>query len=277
MARPASDALVSQDGRLGLFSPITTSSRAIRVRNRGAGSASCGPTSTQYIELRNPILAPSTTYSPPAPLVVTLLELKIAPIMPDNQAMQPESNMDQSASQRRSGVDRAVDNELIGIVYAQLRAIAQHHMCHERIGHTLQATALVHEAYARLADAGIKWSGPAGFYHAAAEAMRRVLIDHARAKASDKRGAGRRVLELNDVLDLAAADDPVQVMSLDHALSRLEIEDARAAEVVRLRFFAGLTVDQTATALGQSRRTVLRDWEFARAWLVEALENEQEP
>ncbi len=190
--------------------------------------------------------------------------------------MTPEAGMDPSPSQSSSGSDRVPCNDLVTAVYDQLRAIAHRQMSQERIGHTLQATALVHEAYARLADAGVKWSGPAGFYHAAAEAMRRILIDHARAKATDKRGGGLRALELDDVLDLAAANDPAQVMSLDRALSRLEMEDARAAEVVRLRFFAGLTIDQTATALGQSRRTVLRDWEFSRAWLVEELESESD-
>jgi RNA polymerase sigma factor (TIGR02999 family) len=158
-------------------------------------------------------------------------------------------------------------------VYAQLRAIANVQMNGERAGHTLQATALVHEAYARLAEAGVQWSGPAAFYHAAAEAMRRILIDHARARRTVKRGGGRHSLELDGVLDLASADDPRQVMALDGAISRLEQEDARAAEVVRLRFYAGLTVDQTAAALGQSRRTVLRDWEFARAWLVDDLDH----
>jgi RNA polymerase sigma factor (TIGR02999 family) len=166
----------------------------------------------------------------------------------------------------------APDAALIDRVYAQLRAIAQRQMTHENAGHTLQATALVHEAYARLAAAGVPWSGPGAFYHAAAQAMRRILIDHARERATVKRGGGRRPLQFDGVLDLAATDDPAQVMALDGAISRLEAEDPRAAEVVRLRFYAGLTVDQTAAALGQSRRTVLRDWEFARAWLVDALD-----
>lgn len=154
----------------------------------------------------------------------------------------------------------------------QLRAIAARQMLQEQPGHTLQATALVHEVYARLAEAGVRWSGPGAFYHAAAEAMRRILIDHARARATAKRGGGRRAVDIDGVLDLAAADAPEQVVALDGAISRLEGEDPRAAEVVRLRFYAGLTVDQTAAALGQSRRTVLRDWEFARAWLAEDLE-----
>lgn len=164
------------------------------------------------------------------------------------------------------------DAALINRVYAQLRAIAQRHISAERPGHTLQATALVHEAFVRLAEAGVNWSGPGAFYHAAAEAMRRILIDHARARGASKRGGGRRALTIDRILDLAEADDPDRVLALDGAVSRLEHEDARAAAVVRLRFYAGLTVDQTAEALGHSRRTVLRDWEFARAWLVDELE-----
>jgi RNA polymerase sigma factor (TIGR02999 family) len=177
----------------------------------------------------------------------------------------------------RAGPSPGPADDLTATVYNHLRAIAQHRVNQERPGHTLQATALVNEAYLRLAEAGVAWSGPGAFYHAAAEAMRRILIDHARARGTAKRGGGRRPLDVDDVLDLAAADDPAQVLALEGAVSRLEKEDARAAEVVRLRFYAGLTVDQTAAAMGQSRRTVLRDWEFARAWLVEDLERAQEP
>lgn len=166
--------------------------------------------------------------------------------------------------------------ELVGEVYTQLRAIAHREMQRERVGHTLQATALVHEAYVRLAEAGVPWAGPGAFYRAAAEAMRRILIDHARQRGTLKRGGGRRALNLDGVLDLAAADDPQQILSLDGAISRLEGHDPRAAEVVRLRFYAGLTVDQTAAAMGVSRRTVLRDWEYARAWLVDELEEVEE-
>src|SRR5690606_5878117 len=124
--------------------------------------------------------------------------------------------------------------ELVAEVYAQLRAIAHREMQRERVGHTLQATALIHEAYLRLAEAGVPWAGPGAFYRAAAEAMRRILIDHARQKGTLKRGGGQRALDLDGVLDLAAADDPQQIMSLDGAISRLEGDDPRAAEVVRL-------------------------------------------
>jgi RNA polymerase sigma factor (TIGR02999 family) len=163
------------------------------------------------------------------------------------------------------------DATLLEQVYGQLRAIAHRQMSQERAGHTLQATALVSEAYMRLSRAGVVWSSPGAFYHAAAEAMRRVLIEHARAKAAGKRGGGRRAVDLADVLDLAEADDPRQIESLDAALSRLETVMPLPAAVVRLRFYAGLTVEQAAEALGVSDRTVNREWRYARAWLYRAL------
>jgi RNA polymerase sigma factor (TIGR02999 family) len=165
-------------------------------------------------------------------------------------------------------------NPLIPIVYEQLRAIARQRMAGERRDHTLQATALVHEAYLRLsARAGTEIRNPAQFYVAAAEAMRRILVEHARARGRDKRGGGRRrePLPLN-VVDLASEADPGEILTLDEALCRLEGEDPEAAQVVRLRFFAGLSVDETATALGLSPSTVDRDWAYARAWLRRAID-----
>jgi len=157
-------------------------------------------------------------------------------------------------------------------VYAQLRAIAQRQMNQERAGHTLQATALVHEAYMRLSEAGVSWTGPGAFYHAAAEAMRRILIEHARKRERVKRGDGAKRVDLNlsHVADLGA-DDPDRIMALDDAFRRLEGADPRTASVVALRFYAGLTIEQTALSLGLSERTVKREWEFARAWLYETL------
>ncbi len=168
--------------------------------------------------------------------------------------------------------DGAPGPVLIEQGYAQLRAIAQRQMSEERRGHTLQATALVNEAYMRLTEAGVTWSQPGAFYHAAAEAMRRILIEHARKRGAAKRGGARaRVdLDLGNVADLAGADAD-GIVALDEALLRLEGADPRAASVVRLRFFAGLSVEGTASALGLSDRTVRRDWEFARAWLYHAL------
>jgi RNA polymerase sigma-70 factor, ECF subfamily len=165
--------------------------------------------------------------------------------------------------------------DLSDTVYVELRAIAAALMADERANHTLQPTALVSEAYLRLAASqGDNWATPAEFYRAAAAAMRRILIDHARRRGAVKRGGdwGRATL---DTLDLASEEDCSRVLTLDAAIESLELDDARAADVVRLRFYAGLTVDQTAAAMDLSRRTVLRDWEFARAWLLDELQREQ--
>lgn len=156
---------------------------------------------------------------------------------------------------------------LLPLVYDQLRAAAQICLGGERAGHTLQATALVHEAYLRLVgDRKIPWANRAHFYTAAAEAMRRILLDHARSRGRDKRGGGRERLELSDVAALVDSD-PETILALDKALDRLEGGHPQAASIVRLRFYAGLTVDQAASALGLSPRQVDREWAFARAWL----------
>lgn len=162
--------------------------------------------------------------------------------------------------------------ELMPLVYEQLHAIARQRMREERAGHTLQATALVHEAYMRLVgDAEISWQSRGHFFRMAAEAMRRILIDHARKRKAQKRGGGKAGLPIS-VVDLASVDDPDRVLALDEALNTLEAEDARAAQIVQLRFFAGLSVDDTAEAIGISRRTVMREWAFARARLFELLD-----
>ena len=164
--------------------------------------------------------------------------------------------------------------ELLPLVYDELRKLADHRMRGERSDHTLQSTALVHEAYLRLVgNQEVQWASRAHFFHAAAEAMRRILIEHARAKSGPKRGGGRTRLPL-DVLDLATEADPTQIVALDEAISRLEQEDADAARVVRLRFYAGLGVEEVAKAIGASPRTVKRDWAFARAFLIRELADE---
>ena len=161
---------------------------------------------------------------------------------------------------------------LLPLVYEELRELAVHRMAGERKDHTLQATALVHEAYLRLVgDSKVRAGGRAYFFAAAAEAMRRILIEHARADKGAQRGGNLRKLPM-DVVDLATADDPEQIMALDEAISRMEQQDPEAARVVRLRFFAGLSVEETAEALGVSPRTVKREWAFARAYLFRALE-----
>ena len=166
--------------------------------------------------------------------------------------------------EERSAVDR-----LLPIVYEQLHAIAARRMASERKDHTLQATALVHEAYLRLSgQPGISSGNRSQFFAAAAEAMRRILIEHARATGRVKRGGeAQRVSMPINVLDLAASVDPDEILSLDEAIRRLGEVEPEVAKVVQLRFYAGLSVDETAATLGVSPSTVDRDWAYARAWL----------
>src|SRR5690606_36735472 len=160
---------------------------------------------------------------------------------------------------------------LLPLVYEQLKAIAGARMRSERTDHTLQATALVHEAYMKLVgDRDVSWQNRAHFFAAAAEAMRRILIDHARKRKSEKRGGGMARVPIT-VVDLAAESDPDQILALEEALAQLEREDPRAAKIVNLRFYAGLSVEETVEATGLSKRTVMREWAFARARLFELL------
>lgn len=163
-------------------------------------------------------------------------------------------------------------SDLLQRVYAQLRASAERRLHGERVGHTLTATALVHEAYLRLAEGRrVPWASEAHFYAAAAEAMRLILIEHARARGRAKRGGGRGRVPLS-VVDLARCDDAEQILMLDEEIGRLALRHPTAGSVVRLRFYAGLSVEQTAAILGVSVRTVMREWSFARAVLYRALE-----
>ncbi len=167
--------------------------------------------------------------------------------------------------------------ELFAAVYDRLRAIAETRMVGERMGHTLQATALVHEAYLRLmAMPGFDWSGPRQFYGAAAESMRRILIDHARKKRSQKRGSGQPVLSFNES-DVGLESDQESILALDEALTRLKDRDERMHEIVMLRYFAGQTIERTAEILDISPRTAKRDWTVARAWLRTQLRGQPEP
>ncbi len=166
-------------------------------------------------------------------------------------------------------------DELLPLVYEQLRRIAQQRMAGERRDHTLEATALVHEAYLRLVGGEeMAWGSRAHFYVAAADAMRRILIEHARKRGRLKRGGDRRRIPIS-VADLAADNNFEEIVAVDDALRRLEEEDREAADVVRLRFFAGLSVDETAELLKRSPRTVARDWAYARAWLHRALQDHE--
>jgi len=158
-------------------------------------------------------------------------------------------------------------------VYAQLRATAQRLLEAERPGHTLQATALVHEAYAKLVGGNLaQFANRAHFYDAAARAMRQVLVDHARSRNALKRGGDRVAVSFHD-LESAFAADPLAVLALDEAISRLEQEDPEAASVVRLRFFAGLSGDEAAGLLGVSPRKVDMVWARARAKLRLSLDS----
>jgi len=178
---------------------------------------------------------------------------------------------------------RAVD-DLLPEIYDRLRAVARRAMASERPNHTLGATALVHEAYVKLAGAPQReggWANEAHFFVAAAEAMRRVLTDHARGKLRIKRGGDGRAargLDPATIANLAAvaSASPDQILIFDEAFCRLEKENPRGAAVVRLRFYAGLTVEQTATVLGVGSATVKREWAFARARLLDLLLTEDE-
>jgi len=163
--------------------------------------------------------------------------------------------------------DRVDVEALLPLVYDHLRAIATRQMEKERPDHLLQPTGLVHEAYLRLVGREpLAWASKAHFYGAAAEAMRRILIDHARARDSRKRGGGRLRISL-DLIGLATREDPAEILAVDEALSRLERQDARMASIVKLRFFAGLSEEEASHALGMSPRTLRREWTLARSFL----------
>ncbi len=170
--------------------------------------------------------------------------------------------------------DSHAAEQLLPIVYEELRKLATQKMREEAAGHTLQATALVHEAYLRLVgkSAGheAKWDGRGHFFAAAAEAMRRILIDHARAKGSSKRGGSQPKLRL-DAADLTVENVPAELLDLDEALTKLSEEDSVKAELVKLRFFAGLSLKNAANVLDISPTTADRYWAYARAWLYDEM------
>jgi RNA polymerase sigma factor (TIGR02999 family) len=164
--------------------------------------------------------------------------------------------------------DPQAAGQLLPLVYDELRRLAARRLAHEKPGQTLQATALVHDAYLRLVgpgDAG-GWDGRGHFFAAAAEAMRRILIDNARRKQAAKAGGGRERVDLADA-EPAVEGPRLDLLALDEALTALELKDRRKADLVRLRFFAGLSIEQAAEALGVSPATANNDWSYARSWL----------
>jgi len=176
-------------------------------------------------------------------------------------------------SDASTGSQKAAE-ELLPVVYRELHALASKRMAGERPDHTLQTTALVHEAYLRLVGAQqTTWKGKGQFCLAAAEAMRRILIEHSRKRGRIKRGGNPKRVSL-DIDHLAREAQPEEIESVDAAIQRLARKDPRMGKIVRLRFFVGLSVDETAAALGFSDRTVRREWALARAWLYRELKHD---
>ena len=214
----------------------------------------------------------------PTPLNVSAVESSSAPPVPpdgakpDGPGEPPPPDVDrrgavtEALSRFSSGESKAVD-DLVPLVYDELRSLARSHMRAEQVGHTLATTALVHEAYLRLFGTGdVDFEDRRHFFGAASRAMRRVLVDHARARSRAKRGGGAPHVPLHEVL-LPAGTTASDVLDLDEALTRLEVVSARQARLVEHRFFAGFTIEEAAEALGISVATAKRDWALARAWL----------
>jgi RNA polymerase sigma factor (TIGR02999 family) len=163
--------------------------------------------------------------------------------------------------------DRQSFDKLLPIVYQELRRLAQHYLRQERPDHTLQATALVHEAYLKLIDTKIvRWENRAHFFAVTAQVMRHILVDLARQRRAQKRGGGRK-LALDEALGVPDETEAVNLVALDEALDRLAAVDARQSRIIELRYFGGLSMEETAEVLGISTSTVKREWRMARAWL----------
>ncbi|MGI9013905.1 MAG: sigma-70 family RNA polymerase sigma factor [Phycisphaerales bacterium] len=175
-----------------------------------------------------------------------------------------------------AGEPRAADRLLV-MVYEELRKLAHARMRNEPSNHTLQATSLVHEAYIRpLGDEQAKWQSRGHFFGAAALAMRRILVERARRVAGPKRGGGRQRMDADEIDLTADTANDTDLIALDESLKKLEVQDPRMAQIVMLRFFAGLSVEDTASALDISPRTVKREWAVARAWLYQHMTGEED-
>ena len=177
----------------------------------------------------------------------------------------PQHDITQLLKRHRSDDPRALD-ELIPLVYDKLRDLARRHMARESPGHTLQQTALVHEAYLELVQANVEWTGRAHFFAVAARVMRHILVDHARTKGRDKRGGGAHLVPLDE---FAAVIEPpsIDVLQLDDALQQLAIVNERQSAIIEMRYFGGMTHDEMATALDLSATSVDRELRLGKAWL----------
>lgn len=183
---------------------------------------------------------------------------------------------------RANAGDLEASRSLYDIVYSTLRVMAAKRLAQEREGHSLQPTEVVHEVFVKFfgTQTRVDWQDSAHFFRAAAQSMRRILIDHAKSRQRVKRGGKRRRIDLEllgelagPAADLAYAGDPALFLAVEAAICRLEVEDPQAGDVVRLRYFAGLNESETAKALGMSERTVRRRWVFAKAWLYDSLKD----
>ena len=177
-----------------------------------------------------------------------------------------------------SGGNRAVVDELTPLIYQELKRIAGAQLRRERPGHTLQATALVHEAYLKLIDQrSVNWENRAQFFAISAQAMRRILLDNARRHTAAKRGSGGQKISLDDVATLSTDQANESLIALDLALQKLEAIDPEQSRIVELRYFGGLTIEETAEVLKTSPSSVQREWTIARAWLYKAISGSPDP
>jgi len=170
--------------------------------------------------------------------------------------------------------NHAAAEKLVPLVYEELKRLARRHMRRERPDHTLQTTALVHEAYLKLArQKAVSWQGRSHFLAVASQVMRRILIDHARGQLREKRGGPQVTVSLDDAVVVVSLERSEDLLKLDEALNRLSKLDARQSRIVELRFFGGLSVEETSEVLGLSPKTIKRDWAVAKAWLHAELRN----
>ena len=184
-----------------------------------------------------------------------------------NESTENAPDVTEMLKEWSDGNTRVLDN-LMPLVYEELRRQASRFLRKERAGHTLQTTALIHEAYLKLIDQkNVEWQNRAHFFAIASTAMRRILVDYARERHREKRGGAGGNLPLDEALQISSKEKPVDLVALDEALTRLAGFDPRQARIVELRYFSGLDTDETAAVLGVSNATVRRDWSFAKAWL----------